>query len=819
MTRAELPADARVVVIGGGIVGCSVAYHLGKLGYSDTVLLERDVLTSGTSWHAAGIVGPLRSSYNLTRLSMYAVELFEGLETETGQATGYRRTGGLWLAQTQDRMAELHRTSANGEIAGLEAGIITPAEVARHWPQLKVDDLAGALWVPADGQTNPVDTTMAYAKGARQSGVKIIEKTPVERIETRGGCVTGVMTADGRISCEYVVNCCGMWARQLGATVGVNVPLQAAEHVYFVTEAIDGLPDPMPVTRDLDAGVYFKEDAGKLVVGGFEKEARPWCVDGIPEDASYTILPEDWDRYAIFLEDGIHRLPVLEKAGIRTFMNGPESFTPDTRQVMGEAPNLKGFFVAAGFNSIGVVSSAGAGKVIAEWIDGGEPPMDVWEVDIQRFAPEQGTRDFLAARTVETLGDLLNIHWPYKQPRTARNIRKTPFHDRFAQTGACFGAPAMAWERPLWFAREGEQPEVRYSYGEQSWWPNAEREALATRYAAALYELTPFAKFEVSGPDAEAQLQRLVAADLGVEAGRTVYGQMLNRHGGIEADVTVIRLAEDRFWMIGGAPTRIKDRTWLQRNMATGARADISDITEDYAVLGLMGPNARSILMRVSSADFSNDTFAFSTSQMIEIGGATVRANRLSFVGELGWELYIPNMHALPVYDRLSEAGKESGLIPAGLFSVDSCRLEKGFRHWSHDMGPEETPLEIGLGFAVAFNKGVDFIGRDALLRQREAGIEKRLVLFSVSDGEEVPLILHDEPVYRNGERVGQTTSGGRAFRVGGSLAFVMLHGPRGVSWDWIESGSYEIKVAGKMYNMLPLRRAPYDPDGKLLKN
>ena len=425
----------------------------------------------------------------------------------------------------------------------------------------------------------------------------------------------------------------------------------------------------------------------------------------------------------------------------------------------------------------------------------------------------------LLARTVETLGDLLNIHWPYKQPRTARNIRKTPFHDRFAQTGACFGAPAMAWERPLWFAREGEQPEVRYSYGEQSWWPNAEREALATRYAAALYELTPFAKFEVSGPDAEAQLQRLVAADLGVEAGRTVYGQMLNRHGGIEADVTVIRLAEDRFWMIGGAPTRIKDRTWLQRNMATGARADISDITEDYAVLGLMGPNARSILMRVSSADFSNDTFAFSTSQMIEIGGATVRANRLSFVGELGWELYIPNMHALPVYDRLSEAGKESGLIPAGLFSVDSCRLEKGFRHWSHDMGPEETPLEIGLGFAVAFNKGVDFIGRDALLRQREAGIEKRLVLFSVSDGEEVPLILHDEPVYRNGERVGQTTSGGRAFRVGGSLAFVMLHGPRGVSWDWIESGSYEIKVAGKMYNMLPLRRAPYDPDGKLLKN
>ncbi len=823
MACSDLPTDARVVVIGGGIVGCSVAYHLGKLGYADTVLLERDVLTSGTSWHAAGIVGPLRSSYNLTRLSMYAVELFEGLEEETGQATGYRRTGGLWLAQTEARMAELHRTAANGEIAGLEAGMISPAEVARHWPQLKVDDLAGALWVPADGQTNPVDTTMAYAKGARQSGVKIIEKTPVETIETRNGRVTGVVTADGRISCEYVVNCCGMWARQLGESVGVNVPLQAAEHVYFVTEAIDGLPDPLPVTRDLDAGVYFKEDAGKLVVGGFEKEARPWCVDGIPMDASYTILPEDWDRYAVFLEDGIHRLPVLETAGIRTFMNGPESFTPDTRQIMGEAPNLKGFFVAAGFNSIGVVSSAGAGKVIAEWIDGGEPPMDVWEVDIQRFGPEQGTRDFLAARTVETLGDLLNIHWPYKQSTTARNIRKTPFHNRFAQLGACFGAPAMAWERPLWFALGGEKPEMRYSYGVQSWWLNAETETLATRDAAALYELTPFAKFEISGPDAEAQLQRLVAADLAVAAGRTVYGQMLNHHGGIEADMTVMRLAEDRFLLIGGAPTRIKDHAWLRRNMAADARVKILDITGDYAVLGLMGPHARSILSRVSSADFSNEAFPFSTFQMIDIGDVTVLANRLSFVGELGWELYIPNVHALSVYDILSKVGEEYGLMPAGLFSVDSCRLEKGYRHWGHDMGPEETPLEVGLEFAVAFDKGMDFIGREALLRQREEGIDRRLVLFGISDGDAPPLILHDEPVYRNGVRVGQTTSGARAFRVGGSLAFVMLRGPHGapggISWDWIESGSYEMKVAGQMYEMQPLRRAPYDPDGKRMKS
>ncbi len=823
MSQPELPKDARVVVIGGGIVGCSVAYHLGKLGYSDTVLLERDVLTSGTSWHAAGIVGPLRSSYNLTRLSMYAVELFEGLEAETGQATGYTRTGGLWLAQTKDRMAELHRTAANGEIAGLEAEVIGCSEISRHWPQLKTDDLEGALWVPADGQTNPVDTTMAYAKGARLSGVTIMEKTPVTAIETSKGKVTGVVTEKGRISCDYVVNCCGMWARQLGESVGVNIPLQAAEHVYFVTEPIDGLPDPLPVTRDLDAGVYFKEDAGKLVVGGFEKEARPWCVDGIPMDASFTVLPEDWDRYAIFLEDGIKRLPVLENAGIRTFMNGPESFTPDTRQIMGEAPNLENFFVAAGFNSIGVVSSAGAGKVIAEWIDGGESPMDVWEVDIQRFAPEQGTRDFLAVRTVETLGDLLAIHWPFKQPRTARNIRKTPFHDRWKDNGACFGTLAMAWERPLWFVEGSENPEMRYSYGAQGWWPQAEREAQAVRDSVVLYDLTPFSKFEISGPDAEAQLQRLVAADLSVEIGQTVYGQMLNRNGGIETDATFMRLAEDVFWMIGGAPTRIKDRSWLLRHLDEQARVQVSDMTEDYAVLGLMGPLSRDVLAAICDEDLFNQAFPFSTSREIEVGGFPVHANRLSFAGELGWELYIPNKHALDVCDQIMAAGEEYDLMPAGLYSLDSCRLEKGYRHWGHDMGPEETPLEVGLDFAVAYDKGVGFTGREALLRLKEMGVHRRLVLFSIpdgTDGEEPPLMLHDEPVYRNGERVGQTTSGGRSIRLGGSLAFAMIRCPEGetISWDWIESGSYEVKVAGKRYAITPLKKPPYDPGGKRMK-
>ncbi|MBT7146295.1 MAG: FAD-dependent oxidoreductase, partial [Rhodospirillales bacterium] len=745
---------------------------------------------------------------------MYAVDLFQSLEEETGQATGYRRTGGLWLAQTEDRMAELHRTAGNGEIAGLEAHIISAGDVSTYWPELKTDDLAGAMWVPADGQTNPVDTTMAYARGARQNGVTIIEKNPVLLIETTKDRVSAVVTKQGRIECEYVVNCCGMWARQLGAAVGVDIPLQATEHVYFVTEPIDGLPDPLPITRDLDAGIYLKEDAGKLVVGGFEHEARPWHPEGIPMDASYTMLPEDWDRYAIFMENGIERFPALESAGIRTFMNGPESFTPDTRQIIGEAPTLKNFFVAAGFNSIGVVSSAGAGKVIAEWIDGGEPPMDVWEVDIQRFGPDQATTAFLTERCVESLGNQFAMHWPYKQPTTARNIKLTPFHARLAANDAHFGTPVMTWERPLWFGTSGRNG-GKYSYGEQSWWPHAEREALATRDAVALYDLTPFSKLDVKGPDSEHELQRLIAADVAVEIGQTVYGQMLNRHGGIEADVTVMRLGDDHFRIIGGAPTRIKDHTWITRNLSEGARVSIDDQTEDYAVLGVMGPHARTLLSRVSDDNFSNDAFPFSTFRHIHIGEVPVCANRLSFVGELGWELYILNDLALTVHDALVDASGDLGLTHAGMFALDSCRLEKGYRHWGHDMGPEDTPFDVGLGFAIAFDKDVAFLGRESMLQKREAGTNRRLVLFKIEGN---PLVLHDEPVYRNGTLVGLTTSGGRAFRTGGSLAFAMIKSPEIMAQDWIDSGDFTIRIAGTVHHVTPLRHPPYDAGGVRLK-
>lgn len=824
MAVKDLPGEARVVVIGGGIVGCSVAYHLGRLGFSDTVLVERDELTSGTSWHAAGVVGPLRSSYNLTRLSMYAVELFSGLEAETGQATGYTQTGGLWLAQTPDRIRELERTAANGEIAGLEAGVVGRDEIKARFPLLEVDDLEGALWVPADGQANPVDTTMAYAKGARRAGVTICEKTTVEAIETKNGRVAGVVTDRGKVRCEYVVNCCGMWARQLAATAGVAVPLQAAEHMYIVTEPVDALPDPVPVTRDLDGYIYVKEDAGKLVLGGFEPEAKPWHVDGIPMDASFTMLPEDWDQFSLFLENAVRRMPIFETVGVRQFMNGPESFTPDTRQIIGEAPELKGFFVAAGFNSIGVVSSAGAGKVIAEWIEAGEPPMDLWDVDIKRFGPDQATRAFLAERTVETLGNLFAMHWPYKQARTARNLRLAPLHDRYAAAGACFGAPAMGWERPLWFADPdaGETPEMRYSYGAQPWWPAAEREALAVRDAVALFELTPFSKFLVEGPDAERELQRLCSADVAVGPGQTVYTQMLNPSGGIEADITVMRLDDDRFQVIGGAPTRIKDRAWIRDHVDAAARLTLTDVTSASAVLGVWGPEARALMQRVSSADLANEAFPFATTREIDVGAAVVRANRMSFAGELGWELYVPAELAGHVYDRLVEAGADMGLRHAGLLCLDACRVEKGYRHWGHDIGPEETPLEAGLAFAVAWDKPGGFIGREALLRRREQGTERRLLVFDVADADdgEPPLLLHDEPIYRDGVLVGKTTSGARGFRTGQSIALGYVRPPDGerCSKDVLLAGSYEIKVAGRRHAATPMWRAPYDPEGARLR-
>lgn len=813
---AKHQEEAKVVVIGGGVIGLSTAYHLGRHGCRDVLLLERNELTSGTSWHAAGIVGPLRSSMNLTKLAIYATELFSALEAETGQATGYRQTGGLWLAQTPERLVELKRVAAMGEMTGLDASMISAAECADRFPLLRVDDLSGALWVREDGQTNPVDTCMAYAKGARMYGVRIRERCCVTAINAVAGAVHSVETADGgAIRCDFVVNCAGAWARQIGAMAGVPVPVQAVQHMYVVTEPLEGLPAPCPIVRDLDGGIYMKEDVGKIVLGGFEHNAKIWNPAADHSDPGYLMFPEDWEQFEPFLDAGLKRLPKLQGVGIRHFMNGPESFTPDTRQVMGEAPGLRNFFVAAGFNSIGIVSSAGVGRALAEWIIEGQPSMDLWDVDIARMDELTATSDFLRQRTPEAVANQFDMHWPYKQSRTARDVRRSALHHALADKGAVFGAPA-GWERPLWFAATDAERELSYSFGRQQWWSCAEREARAMAERVGLLELSPFTKIEVAGPDAQRLLQGMCAADVARPIGTLVYTQMLNHRGGIEADVTVTRVAEDQFWITSGAPTRTKDLAWLRRAAGTTQRAAITDITSAFAVIGLMGPLARELLQSISSADLSAQAFPFATSRVIDVGSALVRASRVSYVGEFGWELYVPAEYAEHVHRTVCTAGAKLALAHVGFFCIDACRIEKGYRHWGHDIGPEDSPLEAGLAFAVDFDKESDFVGRSALLAQRARGLSRHLLLFAVEDAS--PLLLHDEPVYRNGRLVGRTTSGARGFRTEVSLCFAYIDCPTGTAKADLLAASYEIGVAGERHRLRALPGAPYDPRGERMR-
>jgi len=807
--------DARFVIIGGGVIGLSVAYHLAKIGCSDVVLLERNQLTSGTSWHAAGIVGPLRASMNLTKLSIYATELFATLEDETGQATGYKRTGGLWLAQSEDRMIELRRIAAMGQMSGLDAQIVDAHEVGRRVPLLATGDLAGALSVAEDGQVNPVDLCMAYARGARAGGVRIVEGVGVASVDTSGGKVRAVQTLRGEtIRCEAVVNCAGVWSQCFGALSGVPVPVQAVEHMYVVTEPMADLPQPFPVLRDLDARIYIKEDAGKLVLGGFEPNAKPWDATCGEATTPYLMFDNDWEQFEPFMTAGLNRVPALEQAGIQHFMNGPEGFTPDTAQVMGQSPFCEGYYVAAGFNSIGIVSSAGAGRVMAEWLAEGEPPMDVWDVDIARFAPHTATRAFLTERVSEAVANQFEMHWPYKQMRSARGRRRTPLHDAFARAGAVFGAPAD-WERPLWFAANDDERRINYSWGAQSWWPMAEREARHMAEHAALLELSPFSKLLVEGPDACRVLQILCANDVDVAPGRIVYTQMLNRRGGIEADITVVRHAQDSLCIIGGAPTRYKDLAWLRHGVDDASNVTITDITTLFAVIGVMGPKSRDLLAALSSADLSNDGFPFGTSRRIDLGGTELRASRVSFAGELGWALYVPHELAAHVHESLCAAGADFNLGHAGHFALDASRMEKGFRHWGHDIGPDDTPFEAGLGFAVALDKDADFIGRDALVRQRDTGVSRRLMQFAVKAGH--PLLLHDEPILRNDELVGRTTSGARGFRTGLSLCMGYV-ATENETMSVLVEGDYEVEVAGERFPLEALARPPFDPDGTRMR-
>ena len=810
-----LPTQAEVVIVGGGIIGCSMAYHLTGLGRRDVVLLERGHLTGGTSWHAAGLVNQLRATSTLTELARYAVGLYESLEAETGQATGFRRKGSLPVARTEERLTEIRRMAALGDCFGVEAYEIGLDEVAALYPLMDVSRIKGAIYIPGDGQTNPVDTAMALARGARSRGARIFEETAVTGFERRQGAVSGVVTAQGTIACETVVNCGGVWAREIGLMAGVNVPLHAAEHMYVVTEPIEGLSPDAPIVRDTDGYIYVKEDAGRLLVGCFEPVAKPLPLEKLPAGAEFVELEEDWEQFEEPMTNAIELLPVLEQAPIRRFLNGPESFTPDNKFILGEAPELAQFFVAAGFNSQGILSAAGAGKVMAEWIVEGQPTVDLAELDISRFAGFQNNRRYLADRTRESLGLLFQMHWPHRQVETARPVRLSPLHARLAAHNACFGE-AAGWERANWFAPAGVEPAYDYAWGRQNWFDCVREEHRAVREGVAILDMSSFAKYLVQGPDAVRELQRICANDVAVPEGKIVYTQLLNRRGGIEADLTVTRLGPERYLVVTSAASQRRDLTWIERNLSQGAQVCLTDVTSGSGVLAVMGPQARTLLSRVSDADLSNRAFPFGTCREIDVGYATARAMRVSYVGELGWELHLATEFTVPAFDRLMEAGADLGVRLCGIHAMDSLRSEKGYRHWGHDITQADTPLEAGLGFAVAFGKDADFIGRAALERQRAEGLGKRL--FHVMLDAPEPFMFHDETIYREGEVAGRITSAayGYGFDRPVGMGYLESESPR--AWEALDDRACEIDIAGAR---VPARLslAPfYDPAGARLR-
>ncbi len=814
---ADLPGRAQVVIVGGGIVGCSVAYHLALRGCTDVVLLERKTLTSGTTWHAAGLVGQLRATHNLTRLAQYTTELYATLERETGQATGFHQIGSVAVATNDQRFEELKRGASMARCFGLEVDILSPERARELWPLLNIDGVVGAVHLPKDGQTNPIDTTQALAKGARSRGTRIFEHTEVADIVVENGRAVGVRTARGDIRADVVVNCAGMWAREFGAKAGASVPLHAAEHFYIVTEPVPDLPRHLPVLRDADNCTYFKEDAGKLLVGWFEPVAKPWGMAGIPNSFCFDTLPPDFDHIEPLLDGAIRRVPVLGKVGIQLFFNGPESFTPDVRYLLGETPEVRNLFVAAGFNSIGIQSAGGAGKVLADWIVDGHPPVDLWDVDIRRMMPFQRNRRYLEARTAEALGLLYAMHWPFRQPETARGVRRSVLHDRVQARGACFGE-AAGWERPNWYAPPGVVPDYAYSYGRQNWFDHSAAEHKAVREAVGLFDQSSFAKYVLEGADAAAVLNRICANDVDVPVGRIVYTQWLNERAGIEADLTVTREAEDRFLVVTAAAAQTRDLAWLKRHIPEDARTVALDVTSGQAVLGVMGPRSRDLLASLTDADLSNAAFPFGTSQVIDLGLARVRASRITYVGELGWELYIPTEFAQGLYDAVLAGGDAVALKLAGYHAMNSLRMEKGYRHWGHDITDEDTPLEAGLGFAVAWSKPGGFIGRDALLRQKERGIARRLAQFALQDPE--PLLYGNEPIWRDGALVGRVSSGMFGHTIGRAIGLGYVeNGGATIGTDFVTSGRFEIEVAGCRVPATASLKPLYDPANSRVKD
>ncbi|MEQ8665051.1 MAG: FAD-dependent oxidoreductase [Rhodospirillales bacterium] len=810
MTGTEnFPTHARVVVIGGGIIGCSTAYHLAQQGWKDVVLLERAKLTSGSTFHAAGLVGQLRSNANVTQLLKYSVELYDRLEAETGQATGWKMSGCLRLATNDQRMIDYKRQATTARSFGLDMEILSPKECIDLWPIMDGSDLAGGCFMPTDGQANPSDITQALARGARRGGVRIIEDCAVTAVRIDNGRAVGVTTEQGDIACEIVVNCGGQWAREVGALAGVNVPLVSVQHQYMVTEPFDGVERDMPTIRDPDRRIYFKEEVGGIVAGVYEPNPVPWAVDGIPQGFHFSLLESDWDHFEPAIEACIERVPALEHAGIKQLINGPESFTPDGNFILGEAPEVAGFYVGAGFNAFGIASGGGAGRALAEWIVAGEPPMDLGPVDIRRFGPHHGDIDWVRNRTLELYGKHYTLPWPFEEHESGRPYRTSQLYGRLTEQGACFGEK-MSWERPNWFAPSGVEPKDDYSFGRQNWFRHVGEEHRAVRERAGLFDQSSFAKAEVSGRDAEKALSWICANNVAKPAGRVTYTQMLNQRGGIECDLTVARFADDLFYIVTGTGFRTHDFTWIRRNIPGDCDAELVDVTDDRFTLSLMGPRSRDILSAVTGDDVSDAAFPFGHCREISIAGASVRALRITYAGELGWELHGLKSDALAVYDALMAAGREHGLTNAGYRAIESLRLEKGYRAWGADIGPDYSPFEAGLGWAVKLKSNTPFLGRDAAAAKSSGPRNKLLACFTVDDVETV--LLGRETIYRNGERAGWLSSAGWGYTVGKNIGFGYVRNPDGVDEDYVLSGSYELEVATERVPCSVHLEPLYDP-------
>lgn len=786
----SLPSSSKIIIIGGGIIGCSTAYHLAQMGH-EVLLLEKAGLTSGSTWHAAGLVGQLRSNANVTQLLGYSIELYDRLEEETGLATGWKMNGGLRLACNQERWTEVKRQATTAHSFGLDMQLLTPQEAQDLWPLMDISDIVGAAFLPTDGQASPSDITQALARGARNCGAKLVENCPVTEILSEKGKLVGVRTPQGDVTCEKLVLCCGQWTRDLAATIGVTVPLVSVEHQYMITEPF-GVPSDLPTLRDPDRLTYYKEEVGGLVMGGYEPNGIPWAVKGIPDPFDFQLLESNFDHFEQLVELALPRVPKLAEAGVKQLLNGPESFTPDGNFILGEAPEMANVFIGAGFNAFGIASGGGAGMALAEWVAKGAPPYDLWPVDIRRFGRPHTDTDWVRARTLEAYGKHYTMAWPSEEHQSGRPCRRSPLYSTLKKSGAVFGEK-LGWERPNWFAEAGEEARDIYTFDRPNWHGPVGREHTAAREAAVLFDQTSFAKFILTGPDAEAALQWIAANRVDKPVGSIIYTQMLNDHAGIECDLTCVRTREDEYYIVTGTGYATHDFDWIKRNIPQGMNAQLVDVTSSNAVLSLFGPKARDILQAVTNDDVSNENHPFGRAHRIGIAGCPVLAMRITYVGELGWELHLPAEYAQTVYDALHAAGEPLGLRDAGYRAIETLRLEKGYRAWGSDIGPDHTPDEAGLGWAVKMKSNIPFRGRDAVAKQRENGIKKIMATFTTDSD---VILSGRETIYRNGKRCGWLSSAGFGHTIGKSIGMGYVRSETPIDRDYVLSGNYELEVA-----------------------